>query len=151
MNPTGLRKNSPLKAFSFSQRDTILTGKAVCLSKKPTAKSTKGQKQISAILEKRKLNLPLGSKSHTEIVSIFFSLDPHSMETINALRKASPVTGQRLELWTQEHLPMTPCVITHKYLCLRSPLENPLTCLFGEVSSEGTCIYRCSSNQTLYM
>lgn len=88
MNPTGLRKNSPLKVFSFSQRDTILTGKAVCLSKKPTAKSTKGQKQISAILEKRKLNLPLGSKSHTEIVSIFFSLDPHSMETINALRKA---------------------------------------------------------------
>lgn len=91
-----LTQNSPLKVFSFSQRDTILTGKAVCLNKKPTAKSKKGQKQISAILEKRKLNLPLGSKSHTEVVSIFFSLDPRSVEMkeINDLRKASPVTGQ---------------------------------------------------------
>lgn len=62
MNPTGLRKNSPLKVFSFSQRDTILTGKAVCLNKKPTAKSTKGQKQISAILEKKEAKFTSGIK-----------------------------------------------------------------------------------------
>lgn len=57
-----LTQNSPLKVFSFSQRDTILTGKAACLNKKPTAKSTKGQKQISAILEKKEAKFTSGIK-----------------------------------------------------------------------------------------
>lgn len=63
-----LTQNSKPKFFSFSHRDIILTGQAVCLKKTHTDKSTKGTKQTSAILGKKETKLPLGSKSLTGVV-----------------------------------------------------------------------------------
>lgn len=63
-----LTQNSVQKFFSFSYRNIILIGKAVCLKRTHPYKSTKETEQISAILGEKEMKLPLGSKTLTGVL-----------------------------------------------------------------------------------